>query len=174
MIIYVRIRYVKHYQEKGGELMFNVSIPEISDEELLRRYAKIKPVIRDEADQLWWVKDYKTASELRYESYRFGRFANVAAAAVGVDDLYVIMGGDFACLHTYGYYGLFKPTIAEVLAQIDPYVIEHRWEQLAAFEIIEGPKTWKDMVGTPLREIFFNLHYQISTVRLYTKVSGAR
>ncbi len=150
--------------------MFKVSIPEISDEELLKRYQQIKPVMSDSSGALWWVKEYSQVSELRYQSYRFAGFAEVIRNPVGVDELTPLMGEDFACLHRYGYYGLFKPSIAEVLAQIDDRLIGNPDDSLVtAFEIIDTPKDWDDMVGTPLREAVFNQGYHISTVRLYAR-----
>lgn len=43
-------------------------------------------------------------------------------------------------LHTYGYYGMFKPSVAEVLAQIP----EHLVDQVVAFET-HGPETAGDL-----------------------------
>lgn len=43
-------------------------------------------------------------------------------------------------LHTYGYYGMFKPSLAEVLAQIPKDIID----QVGAFEV-NGPETADDL-----------------------------
>ena len=43
-------------------------------------------------------------------------------------------------LHTYGYYGLFKPTVEEVLSQIPHCVVD----EVIAFEV-DGPKDANDL-----------------------------
>jgi len=67
---------------------------------------------------------------------------------------------DIRTYHTYGYYGLFKPSIAEVLAQI-PKDIRHL---VGAFEIIKHPETAQDLND----EIaVVNDGFHVATTRLY-------
>jgi hypothetical protein len=68
---------------------------------------------------------------------------------------------DITTYHAYGYYGMFKPSIAEVLAQIpEEYV-----DKIVAFEIIKSPETAKDF-NYDLAA--FNAGYHVATTRLYT------
>lgn len=67
---------------------------------------------------------------------------------------------DITTYHTYGYYGLFKPSIAEVIAQIP----EELLESVVAFEIIESPTTAEDF-NKDLAA--FNAGYHVATTRLY-------
>lgn len=48
---------------------------------------------------------------------------------------------DIDTYHTFGYQGLFKPSIAEVLAQIP----KDKLDQVVAFEIVEQPRTAGDL-----------------------------
>ena len=67
---------------------------------------------------------------------------------------------DITTYHTWGYYGCFKPSIAEVLAQIpDEYVYE-----VNAFEIVDSPKTSADLCRYPEE---LNEGYHVATTRLY-------
>lgn len=63
--------------------------------------------------------------------------------------------------HTYGYYGFFKPSIGEVLAQIPADLIE----MVRYFEIIESPETKDDMAKEP--EAFY-AGYHVAKTRLYS------
>lgn len=63
-------------------------------------------------------------------------------------------------LHTYGYHGLFKPTIAEVLAQIPKEYIN----QATAFEIINQPENILDLQAT---NEALEAGFHIAIVQLY-------
>ena len=65
---------------------------------------------------------------------------------------------DVKMLHTYGYYGFFKPTVAEVIRQIPKEFLC----KVTAFEIIEigDTNTYKEEL---------NAGYHVSIVRLYGK-----
>ena len=70
---------------------------------------------------------------------------------------------DFECIHKFGSPNLFKPSIAEVLAQISDFVLD----KTCAFEIIEKPQTQADLYRNP---IAFDNGFHTSIVRLYRKV----
>ena len=140
--------------------MFEVSIPKISDEEMMKRYEQIKPVITVNG-KLHYFREY-TLEELSNMSYFFNRHEDVREE-VGEDELEVLEGRDFVCLHSYGYYGLFKPSVGEVLSQIKEYDLPI----IKAFEIIEFPKTVVDFRKDSLTSIAFDNGYHVSTVRLY-------
>lgn len=142
--------------------MFKVSIPKISDEELKERYEQIKPVITVNG-KLHYFREF-TFEELSNRSYLWGCDKNVREE-VKENELEVWEGKDFACLHSWGYYGFFKPSVAEVLAQIN----ELDLPLVSAFEIIESPKTAEDFHKDSFTSIAFNNGYHVSTVRLYRK-----
>ncbi len=140
--------------------MFNVSIPTISDEELKRRYEQIKPVITVNG-KLYYFREF-TFDELRSISYLW-KYDEDVRDEVGKDELEVLEGRDFFCLHDYGYPGFFRPSIAEVLSQIK----EDHLPFVKAFEIIESPKTANDFYKDSFTSIAFDNGYHVSTVRLY-------
>ena len=144
--------------------MYNVSIPEISREELLARYKRIKPIVEISGTK-HFLRDY-TEEELTGESYLWNLEANKREP---VDtELYVAQEDwDFECIHTYGYYGFFKPSIAEVLAQIP----EHEVPFVDAFEIVEYPKSSADFSKN---KIVFDNGFHISKVRLYTSYNNPK
>ncbi len=69
---------------------------------------------------------------------------------------------DIRTYHTYGYYGSFKPSIAEVLAQIPA---EHL-DIVVAFEIVDSPKDVNDLNRE--REAM-DAGYHVATTRLYVR-----
>ena len=66
-------------------------------------------------------------------------------------------------MHSWNFYGFFKPSVGEVLAQIK----EHDLPLVKAFEIIEGPQTVDDFHKDSFTSIAFDNGYHVSTVRLY-------
>lgn len=140
--------------------MFNVSIPKISDEEMKERYEQIKPVITVDG-KLHYLREF-TFEELTGISYLWNCDEDVREE-VGEGELEVLEGRDFVCLHGYGYYGFFKPSIGEVLSQIKEYDLPF----VKAFEIIESPETAEDFHKSSFASIAFDNGYHVSTVRLY-------
>ena len=140
--------------------MFNVSIPEISDEELKKRYEQIKPVITVNG-KLYYLRKF-SFDELRSLNYIWNLDGDVRKK-VGENRLKVLEDRDFICLHGYVYPGFFIPTIAEVLSQIK----ENDIPFVKAFEIIEKPQTSSDFYKNSFTAIAFDNGYHVSTVRLY-------
>lgn len=139
--------------------MYNVSIPKISKEELNKRYDTIKPIV-DLDGKKYLLRDF-TEEELKKYVYT-SNVTQDKREIVNMDKYVSLVDYDFECLHTYGYYGIFKPTIAEVLAQIP----EDLASLVCAFEIIEKPETLEDLMKN---KIVFNNGFHISKVRLYCK-----
>ena len=137
--------------------MYNVSIPEITQDELKKRYERIKPIVEIEGVK-YYLRDF-TPEELTSTSYTWN--ANEDKREKVDMSLLVARNTDFECIHKYGYYGVFNPSIAEVLAQISDLDLEFT----DAFEIIKSPQTSDDFKAN---KIVFNNHFHISTVRLYT------
>ena len=142
--------------------MYNVSIPEITDEELKTRYKRIKPVVEIEGKK-YLLREY-TQEELRGKSYLWDMEQD-KREEIDIDEYAPLVDYDFECIHKYGYYAFFKPSIAEVLAQIPEDLVG----LVDLFEIIEEPKTTEDFSKNKI--VFYN-GYHISKVRLYWKKSN--
>ena len=140
--------------------MFKVSIPDISQEEVMKRYKKIKPVITKNG-KLYRFREF-SYDEIWGTSYLWNTDEDVREE-VGKDELEVLEDKDFVCLHSYNYYGFFKPSIKEVLAQIEERDIPF----VRAFEIIDYPITPSDFYKDSFTSIAFSNGYHVSTVRLY-------
>lgn len=140
--------------------MFDVSIPKFPVEEIIRRYKDIKPVITVDG-KLHYFREF-TPEELSSISYLWNRAEDVREE-VGKDELKVWKGHDFACLHSYGYPGLFKPSLSEVLSQIKTEDLN----LVKAFEIIESPKAAVDFYKDALTASIFEKGFHVSIVRLY-------
>jgi len=69
---------------------------------------------------------------------------------------------DITTYHTWTYYGMFKPSIAEVLAQIPADIVD----RVVAFEIIDYPETAGDL-NRNLDAL--NAGYHVAVTRLYTR-----
>lgn len=141
--------------------MFKVSIPEISDTEMMSRYERIKPVITVNG-KLYSFREY-TLEEVKGTSYLWNRKEDMREEVN--EDLQVLQGKDFICLHHYGYYGFFKPTVGEVLSQINECDVPF----IKAFEIIQAPKTADNIYKDNFSFIALCNGYHVSVVRLYGK-----
>lgn len=140
--------------------MQTFSIPYISDNELMRRYLKTKPIAEFHGVK-YWLRDY-SLRELKTSSYIW-YVVDDRREPVG-NDLSNCTYRDIECLHTYGFPGFFKPTISEILAQIPEDIFEHYC--IDAFEIIDWPVYSTDF--DKHREAF-NAGFHTSTVRLYIR-----
>ena len=89
-----------------------IILPEISTEELINRYKKIKPIVRIE-DLYYYLREF-SLDELKNQSYIWNRHDD-KREIVDMDKVETI--GEFSCYHTYGYKGFFNPSIEEVLSQ---------------------------------------------------------
>jgi len=137
--------------------MYNVSIPEITDEELRTRYERIKPIVEIEGKK-YLLRNF---ADLRNVSYIWNVHQD-KREEINIDEYIALEEHDFECIHEYGYYGFFKPSIAEVLAQIPSDLANI----VDLFEIIEKPEIAEDFSKN---KIIFENGYHISKVRLYVK-----
>lgn len=140
--------------------MYNISIPEISREELLARYERIKPIVKIE-EKKYFLRKFNE-EELTGISYLYKKEEN-KGELVDITKYSPMPQYDFECIHKYGHPILFKPSIAEVLAQIPNLVLE----DVCAFEIIEEPETEDDLCKN--KNAFAN-GFHTSKIRLYRKV----
>lgn len=132
-----------------------LEIPEIDDKRLKELYQLLKPIVT--IDEMKYLLREFTLKELRNQSYIWNRHEDKRDI---VDSSRLETVDDFLCLHTFGYYGLFKPSIAEVLSQAPESVIE----QANTFEIIESPETREDVFK--YKEVIDN-GFHLSKVRAY-------
>lgn len=72
---------------------------------------------------------------------------------------------EITTLHTWAYYGFFKPTIAEVIAQIP----EGFFEKTIAFYICESPQQPKDFYSNYEEKVIFDSGYHIAKTRIFVK-----
>lgn len=109
--------------------MGTYQIPEIDSKRLTKLASKIRPTIRHE-NKLFYIKPPKDLAKTPFlwEPKMNGEASNLKPVIT------------IMTLHQFGYYGLFKPSIAEVLAQM-PVELEN---QAVAFEV-SGPKTVDDL-----------------------------
>ena len=132
-----------------------LEIPEIDDNRLKELYQLLKPIVT--IDEMKYLLREFTLQELRNQSYIWNRHEDKRDI---VDPNKLETVDDFLCLHTWGYYGLFKPSIAEVLSQAPESVIE----QANTFEFIESPEAREDVFK--YKEVIDN-GFHLSKVRAY-------
>ena len=145
----------KIYGEKGIILPEKLVIPEIDDKRLAELYRMLKPIVT--IDEMKYLLKEFTLEQLRNQSYIWNRHEDKREI---VDPSKLEPVEDFLCLHTYGYYGFFKPSIAEVLSQAPEKTIC----EANTFEIIESPETVEDIFRYP--KVIDN-GFHLSKVRSY-------
>lgn len=126
-------------------------IPEVPNERIEELAERIKPVVQFGQENRCYIKPV----DLFNIAYTWD--PKVADKATGLKSLC-----DITTYHTYGYYGFFKPSIAEVLAQIPA---EHL-DKVVAFEIVGSPKTADDLNR---EHEALNAGYHVATTRLYVR-----
>ena len=145
----------KIYGEKGVILPEKLVIPKIDDKRLAELYRILKPIVT--IDEMKYLLKEFTLEQLRNQSYIWNCHED-KRDIVNPSKLEPVE--DFLCLHTYGYYGLFKPSIAEVLSQVPEKTIC----KANTFEIIEAPETREDVFRYPK---VVNNGFHLSKVRSY-------
>ena len=109
---------LQRVNENGFEYS-KIILPHLTDDELLARYKRIKPIVYYQ-ELYYFLKRY-SAEMMRNESYIWNIKKDIRAQ-VDMTDVKTI--AEFPCYHTYGWYGLFKPSIAEVLQQFPDDALE--------------------------------------------------
>jgi hypothetical protein len=108
--------------------ILSFEIPEISDERLEKLTARIRPIVAID-------DEYHFIEPVDPRGVSFIWDPKPTEKASGLTQIAVI-----PTLHSYGYYGIFKPSIAEVLAMIPHTIID----VVVAFEV-DGPDTSADL-----------------------------
>lgn len=127
-----------------------LDIPELSDEKLNELASRIKPLVRDKTGNARNIRPV----DLRSVAYTWSP-KRVGEPVTSLESL-----AEFRCLHRYGYYGMFKPSIAEVICQIPANLID----RATHFEIVQSPKWANDLNE---EQAALNAGFHVSTVRLY-------
>jgi hypothetical protein len=125
-------------------------IPAVSREAILELGKRIKPVIDFGGS---YGKCYIEPVDLFTIAYTWD--PKRARKAVGLEQIC-----DITTYHTWAYYGFFKPTISEVLAQIPAAHLE----AVSAFEIIKRPENADDLNK---EKVALNAGYHVAVTRLY-------
>lgn len=126
------LQTVREYYDTGRQYTHNrIIVPHLTDEELLARYRKIKPIVLYEG-AYYYLKQYDITM-IRKNSYIQNLKENIKDQ-VETAEAQII--DEFPCYHTYGHIGFFKPTIAEVLEQFPDEVIK----EANAFYMTTSPK----------------------------------
>lgn len=125
-------------------------IPAISDERIAQLSTTIRPTVRDEDDKLRYIEPVEPRSIAFPWDPKFEGLA---------EDLTEV--ARIRTLHTWAYYGFFKPTVAEVLAQIPAEYVE----KVVAFET-NGPETVTDLNK---ESEMLNAGYHVAETILYAK-----
>ena len=124
-------------------------IPEVSNEEITKLAKRIKPVVLFKRKGLCYIKPV----DLFKVAYTWD--PKSAKKATGLIPLCEI-----TTHHGFGYAGFFKPSIAEVLAQIPQAYLK----RVVAFEIVDSPKDADDLNK---EKDALNAGYHVAKTRLY-------
>lgn len=118
----------------------NIVLPDITNEELKKRYEKIKPLVN--IDNKFYLLRNFSIFELSNESYMWCLDKNIIKC---VDQKKIEEVGKFACYHIYGFYGLFNPTVKEILSQMPDDLLQ----KANAFYLSDCPLTYEDSSSDP-------------------------
>lgn len=134
-------------------------IPDVPEVQIRGLADRIKPVIRFTRHAKRWIQSaegqlyYIKPVDPFHTSFIWD--PQPTASAKGLMPLC-----DIRTYHTYGYHGLFKPSIAEVLAQIPVEYLN----KVVAFEIVNKPQTVADL---DRERVALDAGYHVATTRLY-------
>ena len=123
------------------------AIPEISDERIKELCATIKPLVRVDGELCFIEMPHPRDVSFIWDPMITGKVSGIQTIA------------EITTYHTYAYYGFFKPSIAEVLAQIPEEYIG----RVTTYEV-NGPETAEDL-NRNLDAL--NAGYQVARTILY-------
>lgn len=128
-------------------------IPDVPEHRIHELARRIKPVVEFQRKGKCYIKPV----DLFKIAYTWD--PKPAGKAKGLRKL-----RDITTYHTYSYYGFFKPSIAEVLAQIP----EEHVNEVVAFEIVGSPESADDLNRE--REAI-DAGYHVAVTTLYGRVA---
>lgn len=142
-------------QMQGGFFMERkFKIQMMSDGDIARWYATIKPIVKNGGKSTYLRELLE--SELKTTAYNWLNEPKDYGDIVDYTKLSVL--ADVKMLHSWSYYGIFKPSVSEVIRQIPKEYLE----KVVAFEIINGAIGMDTIFKAELEEGF-----HVSIVRLY-------
>ncbi len=130
-----------------------VWIPRVPKSHIVELSSRIRPVITFGRNEHWYVVPVDTFTQ------SFLWDPEKESRAQGLKVLC-----DIKTYHTFGYYCLFRPTVAEVIAQIPRAYIK----DTVAFEIVGRPMTATDLNKDVAA---LNAGYHGATTRLYGSIA---
>ena len=139
--------------------MANVQIPVVSSYEIMKRYRRIRPIVKVNG-RMYFLRSF-SEKEVYSKSFIHDLDKEIREPVRG----YPVKVEDFFCLHEFAFEDGFRPSIYEVLAQIDSGLLN----KVGAFEIIESPETVGDIEKDRLSTVAFKHGYRVSKVRLYRR-----
>lgn len=113
-----------------------IYIPKITDEELLRKYDKIKPIIK--IDDVYYRLRKYNLDQLKNYSFIIDRYQTKDDI---IDEENISIIDEFSCYHEYGYYGLYQPKVYEVLSQFPVKYLN----KANAFYIYDSPRSNEEL-----------------------------
>lgn len=142
--------------------MYKISIPKISNTELLERYKHIKPIIEYKGKK-YFLREFKE-NELRQRPFTYYIEEDIKEEVDMTKYKEAQRIQEFECIHKADckYISIFTPKIAEIIAQIPKCYIY----AVDAFEIMESYTHKGDI---QYQNVFDN-GFNVSRVRLYVKI----
>ena len=137
-----------------------LTVPKLEDEELLRRYNRVKPVVEHNGKK-YFIREYDL-EDLKNRSFIWFLDEDLEEE-VNSGMLVPIAHADMHCLHDSSEI-TFRPTVGEVLAQIPRQTIS----KADAFEIVQFPDNTGKKPLSGFEAIAHENGYMLSVVRFYT------
>ena len=128
-------------------------IPEMSTDEIAKWYSTIKPIVRKK--KAFYLRKL-SERELTRTAYTWLNGSEDYSSPVDFSKLSIL--ADVKMLHSWGYYGFFKPSVGEIIRQIPKEYLE----KTIAFEILAGAIGMNSIYNAEL-----NAGFHVSVVRLY-------
>ena len=133
----VILQTIKETDVNGYEYTHNkIILPYLTDDELLARYKRIKPIVS--IDKLYYYLKKYDINMMRNQAYTWNINEDIRGK-VDMTDAKTL--DEFSCYHTYDYAGFFKPTMAEVLQQFPDELLN----EANAFYMTSAPETVFDL-----------------------------
>ncbi len=121
---------------ENGNIRNKIILPYLTDDELLARYKRIKPIVS--IDEVYYYLKRYNVKMMRNVAYLWNVDDDIRAK-VDMTDAKTL--AEFPCYHTYGYVGFFKPSIAEILQQFPDDVLD----EANAFYMTHSPENEYDL-----------------------------
>ena len=126
-----------------------MKIPDVTDARIVDVLETIRPVVVNNNGTLWYV----AIADPRRFSFSFD--PKILYRADGL-----VRTRTIRTLHTFGYVGFFKPSVAEVVAQLPEDL-----DGIVAFSV-EGPDTMADVMADPAE---YEAGFHVATTTLYSR-----